>query len=25
CEAEVIYITDYAQREGYVVLGIELH
>jgi hypothetical protein len=23
CEAEVIYITDYAQREGYVVLGIE--
>ncbi|NRE14908.1 RNA-binding protein, partial [Enterococcus faecalis] len=20
-----IYITDYAQREGYVVLGIELH
>ncbi len=25
CEVEVIYITDYAQREGYVVLGIELH
>lgn len=25
CEAEVIYMSNYAQLEGYVVLGIELH